>query len=209
MWTRPRETVRQQLDTDPWRHVLLLAALAGMSGNLGNQSIAYSEELPGRLFTMGSLALAGAVFGLAWIFIMGWLVGLTGRMIGGVGYALDCRCALAWSSVPGIWLTPLYLAMGLYYLVAGPYAFVGGAPRPGQSVFEIFPVWILVVMAVSVIVVIWQLVITCQAVGESHRFSSLRGFGALLLTLLLIMGVFIALMIVIMVIGAIVSMAMR
>ncbi|MCO6045120.1 YIP1 family protein [Aeoliella sp. ICT_H6.2] len=215
MWTKPRVTVRQQLDTDPRQHVLLVAALWGFSSQLANQMIAQSEELPIRIATMFGWILGGAVIGMIWIFLLGWLSGMAGRILGGVANALECRCALAWCCIPGIWMGPLYLMIGLYYLVVGPDAVPGGMPRQGQppmnpwAAFSLMPPWMFAIMVLAMIIGLWMQVLSCHALGEAHQYSSWRGLGTLLLTVLLMIGVIMAFAFVVGVLVAMFVMALR
>ncbi|WP_425395813.1 Yip1 family protein [Aeoliella sp.] len=212
MWTQPRATVRQQLDTDPWRHVLLVAALAGVSGQSANSLAAFPPSIELRAAALLGLMVGGAIMTLIWIFILGWVVGMTGRMIGGVANALECRTALAWSSIPTIWLMPFYLCLGVYWVITGPDAIemqapfgqLGGPPQPTV----VTPAWGTALMVAAGFVGLWQIVITCKAVGEAHQFSAWRGLGALLLSGLAMMGLLIALAMVIGVLVAIISMSL-
>lgn len=211
MWTKPRATVRQQLDTDPTRQVLLLAALGGVAGQVANNASALSADVGFRVMTFAGLLLMGAALGIVWLYVGGWLIGMAGRMIGGFANALECRTALAWSAIPGIWMLPINLVIGLYYIAVGPDAIRAPAadpvPPPMGVEFSVLPPWILGVMILGGVIGIWQLVITCMAVGEAHQFSSLRGFGTLLLAMLAMMGVFIGVSLVVGVIVAVMSMA--
>ena len=196
MWLKARATVRQKLDTDPTRHVLLLAMLGGASAQSANSACAFPEELAFRLASLFGLMLLGAMLMVLWLYIAGWLIGLTGRSVGGVASALECRTALALCFIPGLWIAPINLLFGLYYVALGREAiFVPERNKPPADLadqFALMPSWMWAVMAIGIIVALWQLVITCQSVGEAHQFSSLRGLGALLLAFLALTGLFIA-----------------
>lgn len=199
MWTRARATVRQQLETDPTKHVLLLAIIAGMAGQLANNASAISEQISLRMASFAGLLMVGAISGLIWLYVGGWLIGMAGRSLGGVANAFECRTALAWSTVPAIWMAPLNLAIGLYFIAAGPKAILGSLPDEGPigpfAMYAAMPPWMLAIMGIGMIVGLWQLVLMCQSVGEAHQFSSLRGFGALLLAGLALMGLMLVILI--------------
>ncbi|WP_442483634.1 Yip1 family protein [Aeoliella sp. SH292] len=196
MWTKPRETVRQQLDNDPTRNVLLLGVLTGVAGQAGNNVMAMAPELGQRVATLVALVLVGAIFGVIWLYVSAWLVGVAGRLLGGVARALECRTALAWSTVPGLWMAPLNALIGIHYLTTGPAAILvqrpGGPPVTIWAQFAIMPPWTWVIMSLGMLVVLWQIVVASRAVGEAHQFSSLRGFGTLILTFFVVIALVIA-----------------
>lgn len=113
MWLKPRATVRQQLDTDPKRYVLLLAAIAGASNNL-DQAIEFAEPIGSFFVALIVVLVCGAIGGLIWLYLGGWLIGITGRSLGGVGRAAEVRTAMAWSNIPTVWMLPLSLAFIVY-----------------------------------------------------------------------------------------------
>jgi hypothetical protein len=210
MWTKPRETVRQQLETDPEKHVLLLGVLIGVLGQLGNNSIARWPEISHRVAALAGLMVVGALIGILWIYLGGWLTAVAGRMLGGLGRALECRTALAWSTIPGLWMTPLNVPICLYYLSVGPAAIVPVDPNPSLwAQFAILPPWMLGIMAIGMLVGFWQMVILSKAIGEAHQFSSLRGFGTLMLMLLVVFAFFIAIVLLIGMLAAMIVISFR
>lgn len=192
MWTRPREVVRQQLETDPTQHVLLLAILAGIAGNLDN-AVSPADEIAYRLGTLAGAVVAGAISGIIVLFVLGWLLGVTGRWLGGVAYAKEVRTAWAWAYVPYVWLLPISFAVALAQAVMGTRAFYGerfvDASQTGTFSFDMFPVWLYPLMLAGMVIFVWKTVISCMALGEAHQFSGWRGFGALVLAMLVLMGV--------------------
>lgn len=194
MWTRPRETVRQQLEMDPAKHVLLLITLGGAAGQLGNGAIADGPELAYRVGILVGAAIGGAIWAVVCLYLGGWLVGLTGRALGGVGTALQCRTAMAWSMIPTIWTAPLQLIVGLYYVAYGADAFAvddfEGLPddAAGGAHFAML-LFIMAFGVIAIVIGIWQFIIYCKAIGEAHQFSAWRGFGASMLAGLAMMAV--------------------
>jgi hypothetical protein len=194
MWTKPREVVRQQLDTEPQKHVLLIAILAGAAGQVANNMVAMPPEPALRLGALAGIVAFGAVSGVIWLYVGGWLMGMAGRWIGGVASAMECRTAMAWSMIPTLWMAPVNLVIGLYYVTEGADAIApprdGGVPA-NVGFFEIMPPWMVAIMGIGMIVGLWQLVISCMAVGEAHQFSGWRGLGTLLLSGIALMGLMI------------------
>jgi hypothetical protein len=194
MWTRPRETVRQQLETDPAKFVLLLAILGGISGAYDEAKFA-SDDMAYRIGEFAGLTIFGGIVGVFYLFFMGWLAAVVGRGLGGVAYAAQVRTALAWSYIPSVWLLPLTAGIALSIAVLGPEvvygAFVGEAREDFD--FAALPLWLMAIGAVGLITLVWQIVITCKAVGEAHQFSAWRGLGTLLLAGVVVVGAVMAL----------------
>ena len=193
MWLRPRATVRQKLDTDPKGQVLLLAALGGISGLLGNANL-MDASLNGRVADLAGLIIIGGIVGIVGLYFMGWLLRVSGRMLGGQAIAMEVRTAQAWSNIPGLWMLLIYVPFVIWQVIQGsPVVFGseeiallrerGGIYSPEQ------PTWLLLLTAMGVIVGLWQVVVSSQAIGEAHQFSSSRGFFSLMLAGLLLTGV--------------------
>lgn len=195
MWTKPRETVRQQLDSNPTQYVLLLAILAGIAGNLDNAASA-SLEVAVRFGQLAAAIILGAISGIIVLFVFSWLLGITGRWLGGVAYAKEVRTAWAWAYVPYVWMLPISFAVALIQAIVGTRALYGDRfVEVGESEtfsFDMFPIWIYPLIVLGIVIFIWKTVISCMAVGEAHQFSGWSGFGAILLACLLLIGVFIA-----------------
>jgi hypothetical protein len=164
----PRATVRHLIDNDKSRHVLLLASLWGAANQLLFATLDSFKEST----TRGDLLLAAAGLGVAWgiayLYVMGWLYGVAGRMLGGVGRAADCRTAIAWSFVPTLLFLPAYVAFMW-------------APRQAHFALGLVAVCGL-----------WQVLLLWQTIGESHRFSTLKGFGTTLLAVFFVLGLWFA-----------------
>ena len=65
-------------------------------------------------------ATLGPIIGLAGLYIVSWLIGLTGKWFGGQALPSDIRAALAWSSVPIIWLLVLRIPELIILAIFGP-----------------------------------------------------------------------------------------
>ncbi len=184
MWVRPRGTLRRILDADPHRRVLLLAVLAGISEAL---SRAEGRSLGDALSLSALLplaALAGAIGGVVGIFFWGWLIGLTGRWIGGQARAFQLRCAVAWGAVPLVWGLLLYaIELPLF----GHEMFEGDMVRiesdPGLLLSY------LGIKIVQVVIGVWSAVLIVRGVAEAQGFrSSWKGLGNVLLAGLILLA---------------------
>lgn len=181
IWTRPRATIQQIIDTDPTRMVILLAALSGISQTLDRasfRSVGDTLELPTILLIA---LIAGPIGGILSLYIGGALIRWTGSWIGGTGTSENLRAAIAWSSVPVIWILPLWIpVLGIY----GEEMFTTETPRLDASLKLLF---LLVGIALfEVAIGVWSFVILLKCIGQVHEFSAWRALGNVVLAFLLI-----------------------
>jgi hypothetical protein len=186
MWLHPRRTIRQIVDSNPERLVILLAAISSIAGTLqrsSSKSIGDHMSLQATLF----IAMIIAPFiGILALFLGGILLGWTGRWIGGTADSRNIRAALAWSSVPQIWSLALWIPA---ILIFGNELFTKATPIIDASL-------ILTVLYASffignAIISIWQFVVLLHALGEVQGFSAWKAFLNSILAFLVILIPFI------------------
>ncbi|MCO6045119.1 YIP1 family protein [Aeoliella sp. ICT_H6.2] len=177
IWTKPRLTVRQVLDTDPKRYVLLITVLAGVSNGLVNsvEPLANTPDL-GELMRLGAVvALIGAGVSLVALFIVGWIFTGLGRLSGGVGRSFELRTAIAYANVISVWCLPLNVCGVLVYWYV--------EHNPGELAMLGM---LLAIGLIMVVCGIWQLVVLSATVAEAHQFAGRQGAATVLLPVLLI-----------------------
>ena len=159
LWTHPRQVIREIVDHRPQYLVLPLAIAAGAFEVL-NQVLfrRAAAGVPGPLILIAALALGG-LLGSIGLYVFGWLYRWVGSWLGGQGSAEQMRAAIAWAGVPS--------------LVGGVLGLLAGAAGIRQGL------GIGVLVIVGLILGVWKLVISCQMLGEVHRFSAWKGFGTL------------------------------
>lgn len=180
MWTKPRETIRQIVQSGGDYGVLLLAALGGVAQVLDR---ATSQNLADEM-SVGAILLvaliAGPVAGVLGLYVFGWLLEQTGGWIGGAASGSDLRAALAWGSLPNVaglllWIPALALAGGEMFRSATPQ--LEAQPLLALLLLPIGLLWIALA--------IWSFVLILLAISEVQRFSAWRALGNLLLAGLL------------------------
>lgn len=100
IWLHPRETIRHVAGHDPEYGVLPLTLLAGASSASLELMTGAGDMGPGP--AVSALLFAGPLWGLAALYVGGWLLALVGGGLGGRAAAVDIRAAIAWSNVPVI-----------------------------------------------------------------------------------------------------------
>jgi hypothetical protein len=172
IWYRPRATIRRIVETDPTRFVLGIAWIAGALAVLNSQVMLTTIDLPPnaphlpRLGASG-IAIAAFIIGVVNIVVLyglGALFRWSGQMLGGSAQAMEVRAALAWSQIPGLYLSIAMTSAMVLGLYTPP------APHTGSPL-----------SLIESIIGIWAFVISLKCLGEVHRFSAWRALGAMLL----------------------------
>ena len=145
VWFRPGRTIQQILATDPKRHVLLPAALYAtlvvLTWSIGPFGRPWADWR-----VVAALAVAGAIAGIAYVYIMGLFLALSGMLVGGNASAMAMRAVLAWSLVPPLCGLAVYLVIVVVVelgLATGPMLnFLEAAAGLGLVVLSIWS-WII------------------------------------------------------------------
>jgi signal peptidase I len=160
VWLRPRDTIERIVASNPRHHVLLLAALGGVSTIV---SWLIAVGLTNQLFDqrIAIIALAGLVLGVVGLFVYGISFDWWGRILGGGASAVNLRAALAWGVTPSI--------MGL--VICGVALIVlkrSGSPDLSPSALRT-PIVALQVAAVAL--GLWSVIATMLMVGRLQQFG--------------------------------------
>jgi len=181
IWSRPRATLRQILETDPRRLVFLLAALGGIAGALDLATASGTGEAYPVPVTLAVALAGGALGGVLFLFVFAGLARVAGRWLGGRGETIEIMAALAWANVPSIWSLLLWLPraalLGEEMFRLTPSVIEGNPPA---ALFLGF------LNLVQTLVGFWGFVITLKCLGEAHRFSAGRALVTLALAALMI-----------------------
>lgn len=183
MWTRPRATVRQLVETRPEHAVLGLAALGGVTQALDRASSRnLGDELGlGAIFL--SAAVAGPIGGIITLYLFGWLLSIAGRWLGGDAAPCHVRTAMAWGNLPNV--TGLLLWLPALALI-GQEMFTSSTPQLDTQ--PLLALFLLPVGLAWVALAIWSLVLFLQGLGEVHGFSAWRALGSMFLAVLLLLA---------------------
>lgn len=191
IWFSTRKTVRYVVDHKPLKYSLIIAAIAGIPNALNAAGeLSKTFNLSFWLLILGALIL-GPLFGL-----IGWGIStvaytLVGKWLGGFGTYKDMGKAMGVVLIPLIWMTP-YWILSFLFAYNGTYQI---DPTSGFTSGGV--IWMIVSALIMIILSIWMIFIQSKAIGEVHQFSSLRGFGTLIIpSIVLGVLVFIIMMII-------------
>ncbi len=191
IWTSPRATMREILDTDPKRMVPPLALVGGFISALDRaafKNLGDHLSLPAIFLTC---AIGGSLGGILGLYVGGALLRWTGRWIGGQGTSEQVRSAMAWSTVPVLWTAILFIPE---LALLGKELFTTATPRMNSNRSLAFTM--MGFGAVEIVLGIWALVIFLKCLGEAQGFSAwkaavnsaLAGLVVLVPLLILVFG---------------------
>jgi hypothetical protein len=183
IWIAPRATIRRIVDTDPTRHVLMLAAL----GPALNALVTQWSKGAGNNANLSALwpvwvvvnVTVRAMLGVLLLYFNGAILRWAGSLLSGTATSVEVRAALAWSQIPDIAIE-LFLLAALFMGMSMPQMTPGHLPPLDST--------IITVMAVGVPLSIWSFVIYLKCVAEVHRFSAWRALGATFIPVLILVG---------------------
>jgi len=179
MWTKPRATMQQIVETNPRQMVLLLMAIVGISEIL-NKAVMKSM---GDIYSLSSIFLAafllGPIIGLIGLYWGGALLTMTGRWLGGQASPVNVRSAIAWSSIPSIWILLLWMPeMALF----GGEMFTLETPVIDAS--QGLTVALIVVGVFEAIILVWASVVFMHCLAQVQNFSAWRAFASSIIAFL-------------------------
>lgn len=182
IWFHPRETIKAIILVDPKRYVSILAAISGISASLNRASAREFGDLIEMPVLVGLIIILGGLGGIISVHISAAILSWLGGLFGGEATSEEVRSAIAWSSVPIIWGTLLWIPeLALF----GNEMFTSQNQRMADN-----PLMLLILSIIEIIIGIWAFVIFLKCLGEVHGFSAWK---ALLISI--IPGLVIALLV--------------
>lgn len=192
MLVRPRATMRRVLEQPPDRMIvplILLAVLSSFVKDLTTSGMQLALKATSPWLVMAILIgafIVVSIFAILFVYALAWVAMMIGRFLEGNGTTAEVRSALAWGLAPVAWA--LLIRIPLYFLIPPPEGpSVGvevlqnrirldpGAISSGCGMAAMY-------LLLDLVVTVAYLVITCQALGEAHRFSAWRALATLLLS---------------------------
>lgn len=172
IWTRPRETMRSIINTDPKGTIIWLAIISGILSTfvfLGNlwMKYPYRETLRYGIIIFLAIIL-GAISGIIGLYFSGWLFRVTGNWLGGKGTFTEVKAAAGWTNYPFI-ITGL-INIAAFFLIRSPILYY-------------------LLYFINLVISVWGFIIAIKLLAEAHTFSSWRALGAIIISALLIIAI--------------------
>lgn len=167
IWTKPRATMAQILREDRTSWVILLSAVAGISQVLDNAVMRSMGDQWEWHYILIVALIAGPIGGIIGLYLISFLLRVTGTWFGGNAEPEDVRAAYAWSGVPALWILPLWLPQLLLF---GQEMFTTATPIMDASNY----LWMIFMglAVIELIVGIWAIVIYLKCLGQAQGFSA-------------------------------------
>ncbi len=182
IWLQPRQTIQEIIDTNAQYAVIPLAILYGIWNALSrasNNEMGDKYELSSILF--GTI-LSGTIGGLITLYVVGWLLKISGAWLGGKATAEHLRAAFAWSIIPVICTLPLcFIGIALY----GNEIFSSETPAISAD-----PIPFFVLLAIQFILACWASVLMFICIAQVQGFSFWKAIGNFLLAAVLFVAPF-------------------
>lgn len=181
IWFNPRGTMREILATHPKQYLLVLVLGGGIGQAFNYASSFYlGDTLPfGQV--VGMCLILGPLAALISLYLWGWLLGWTSRLLGGIATAPELRIAVAWSWAPIVYLLPMW---GVRYILFREEMFT--SQRPFIESHEILSGLFGFFEAIDFIISIMSLFILFNTVTEVNKFSVWRSIAAIGLLMILL-----------------------
>ncbi|MET1015045.1 MAG: YIP1 family protein [Paenisporosarcina sp.] len=190
IWFSTRKTIRYALENKSLKYALILTAISGIPNGF-NAFGELSSELNIHLWVLilGSIIL-GPLLSLLGLGISTVVLTYVGKWLGGVGTLKEMAKTMGITTIPTIWLSPFFILSSIFtyngiFQLDSPSGFTSGAV-----------IWMILSSLILFGFGIWMIILQSQAIGEVHQFSSLRGFGTLIIpSVVLFIILFIVLMV--------------
>jgi hypothetical protein len=121
---------------------------------------------------LGAAVVSGPIAGLIYLYGFSWLLSWCGKLLGGHAPRVNLRAAIAWSNVPALWVSLLWLPQLAAF---GSELFTSETPRIDAS--TLLTVLFFSSALIQVVGAIWTLVALCKCLGEVQEFSAWKGLG--------------------------------
>ena len=109
IWMRPRATIRGIVNQNPSFRVLPIAIAGGILQAIQLEVLFWAGDQLSVSMLLVLCVVLGPLLGLILLYLGAWIVELSCRMLGGQSDSAEVRAALAWSSIPFLATTPLWI----------------------------------------------------------------------------------------------------
>jgi len=191
IWIFPRRTIRQIVNSNPSKNVILLSALAGIFGFLDRAMGNNLGDIVPILYLILLILILGPLLGIIAVYIGGIILNWTGRLFGGNASQLNVRTAIAWSSLPGLLVSIFNLPKLLLFR---DEAFTSMTLRTDAFLhsnllfLQVISIYSFALMFLGLFFSFWGFIILINNVAEVHQFSIWKSLLSIAIPLIGIIG---------------------
>lgn len=175
IWLQPRQTMRWLEQRDPDEMIVLLICFAGFSEFMVSASRFNLGDHIAIPLIFAFAVLVGPVLGVVGLLIATFLLHWTGFWLDGKANYNMLRAAIAWSFVPIICYSILWIPQ---YLILGDVLFQSRAVIYGSKAHLL----IVSLNVLRLMIVTWSIVIFLNCLCEVQKFSVWRAIGNCILS---------------------------
>ena len=176
IWLKPKETIRDIVDTNPKQHMMLLAVLGGLSQSLAStSSLGFGKMIPVNEILMLSI-FTGPLTGFFYVFAIGWFLHNILIRLGGTAEIIETRSVIAWSWVPIASTIPLW---GVKYILFRDELFK--IEKPFLESQPMLSSLSGLLQFVDIVLFIWTVIILIAGLSEVHKTPIGKTIGAFLI----------------------------
>jgi hypothetical protein len=171
IWTQPRATIQQIVDSDPEQSVLILAGISGFASTLDSvRDTGLGDGIP-WFYIVLICALIGSLLGIAGLYVFSFLLHWTGKWLDGRASQPFIRAAGAWAQVPIIWGLLLWVPLIALF---GQDLFRSGSFGLESNPF--FP-FLSPIVSTGIVLGVWSLVVSLHCLAQVQGFSVWKALG--------------------------------
>lgn len=179
--TKSKKTIQAIVKINPNFHLLLLSFIYGFGAILGlAQNMKLGEKLDLISIIIPTIILA-PLWGYIAFSVSSWFVFFTGKWLGGKAPFKHIRAAAAWSNVPSLVSSLLWILLIAFFGLKLFGDFTVKATFTTSQIWMVFSV-----MFVQLVASIWSLVIYINALSQVQNFSILRAISNIILSALVV-----------------------
>ena len=171
IWTQPRATIQQIVDSDPEQSVLILAGISGFASTLDSvRDAGLGDGIP-WFYIVLICALIGSLLGIVGLYVFSFLLHWTGKWLDGRASQPFIRAAGAWAQVPIIWGLLLWVPLIALF---GQDLFRSGSFGLESNPF--FP-YLFPIVSTGIVLGVWSLVVSLHCLAQVQGFSVWKALG--------------------------------
>ena len=179
MMIYPREVIRAIVEFKPDLNVFTISAAFGVSRALNRAVRLNVGDYLSPNEILGLLIPGGALSGIMYVYVLGYLIYLSRRFLGGISTFQGNRAAIAWSFVPVALTVILWLPLIIFF---GEDLFSSVTISNGSS--NLFQITYSLFVVLEIIAGFWSMALLVVTLSEVNQYSKRKAFVGLVIAII-------------------------